>query len=492
MLPFKTLIAVNKQSPVAVYLQIANSLVNLIRSGIIKPGALLPSSREMSAILEVHRKTIVAAYEELFVQDWIETIPRKGVIVSQRLPDVRPRSFKPEKNTSGYAGDAGFAFKKLTAQSAPAHAKPQNYKVAINDGFPDARIAPVGLLLKEYRNLFDGDASVTLSMQGDRAGSLNFRTAIASFLSGTRGLNLTAQNVLLSRGAQMAIYMAAAMILKPGSTVIVGEPNYFMANMIFEQFGAQLIRVPVDENGIDADAIERICKKKKPSLLYIIPHHHHPTTVTLSADRRMKLLQIIRDYNLPVIEDDYDYDFHYSGNPILPLATANHGGNVIYIGSLTKFLAPTIRVGYMAAPANFIQQAAQLKLMIDIRGDILLEEALATLSNAGHIQRHLKKSVKLYHQRRDMFCDLLEQELKGIISFTRPQGGMAVWATFNDKYPLPVIAQRAAGLGLFMVNGSYYNTGNKNYNSLRMGYASLNEKEMQQAVSIIKKAAFLL
>ena len=473
------------------YLQIANGMVNLIRAGVIKPGVLLPSSREMSELLEVHRKTVVAAYEELYVQDWVETLPRKGVMVSQYLPEIKPRSFKPEKNKPGYSSDAAFAFKKLTDVTA-APASPKTYKVLINDGFPDTRIAPIGLLLKEYRNLFDGDASATLSMQGDRAGSFNFRTAIANFLSGTRGLNITAQNVLLSRGAQMAIYMAAGMILKPGSTVIVGEPGYFMANMIFEQFGAKLLHVPVDENGIDADAIEHICRKKKPSLLYVIPHHHHPTTVTLSPDRRMKLLQIIREYNLPVIEDDYDYDFHYSGNPILPLASADHGGNVIYIGSLTKFLAPTIRVGYMAASENFIQQAAQLKLMIDIRGDSLLEEALATLANAGHIQRHLKKSVKLYHQRRDMFCDLLDNELNGIVSFTRPQGGMAVWATFNKKYPLPVLAQRVAGLGLFMVNGSYYNTGGVNYNALRMGFASLNEKEMLLAVAIIKKAAYML
>jgi len=487
MLPYQTLITINKQAGVAVYQQIANSLVNLIRSGIIKPGTALPGSREMAAILQVHRKTIVAAYEELYVQDWVETLPRKGVIVNQRLPDVKPRSFKPGKILGAYAGAAPFAFKQLTEVTAPP-ASPANYKVLVDDGFPDARIAPMGLLLREYRNLFDTNSSAMLSMQGDRAGSFNFRTALAGFLSGTRGLTITAQNVLISRGAQMAIYMAAAMVIKPGDTVVVGQPNYFMANMIFEQFGAKLLRVPVDENGIDADAVEQICKKKKPALLYVVPHHHHPTTVTLSAERRMKLLQLVRHYNLPVIEDDYDYDFHYSGNPILPLASADHGGNVIYIGSITKLLAPTLRVGYMVAPENFIQQAAQLRLMIDIRGDSLLEEALARLTVNGDIQRHLKKSVKLYHGRRDMFCDLLESALGDAITFTKPQGGMAIWAQFNKKYPLTAVAQKAAKHGLFMANGQYYNTGNTNYNALRMGFASLNEKEMLLVVSIIKKA----
>ena len=128
------------------------------------------------------------------------------------------------------------------------------------------------------------------------------------------------------------------MILSPGSTVIVGDLNYVLADRLFEQMGAKLIKVKVDENGIDVDEIENLCKKSTPDLLYIIPHHHHPTTVTLSKERRIKLLDIIRQYRFPVIEDDYDYDFHYENSPILPLASADHNGYVIYIGSISKTL----------------------------------------------------------------------------------------------------------------------------------------------------------
>jgi GntR family transcriptional regulator/MocR family aminotransferase len=317
---------------------------------------------------------------------------------------------------------------------------------------------------------------------------LRLRTELAQFLASSRGLNINPENILLSHGAQMAIYMAAALLIKPGQTVIVGQPGYFMANLIFEQFGAKLVHVPVDENGIDADAVEKICRRKKPALLYIIPHHHHPTTVTLSAERRMKLVQLVAEYNIPVIEDDYDYDFHYSSSPILPLAGAQHGGNVIYIGSLTKCLAPSLRMGYMVAPANFIAAAAQLRLLLNIRGDYLLEEAMATLFAEGHFQRHLKKSVKLYRQRRDMLCRLLETELGGAVTFTKPAGGMAVWTKFDKKYPLPAIAKKAAAHGLYMTDGSIYNSSATNYNALRIGFASLDEAEMSEIVEIIKKA----
>jgi GntR family transcriptional regulator/MocR family aminotransferase len=324
-------------------------------------------------------------------------------------------------------------------------------------------------------------------MFGDNTGSVTLRVAIAQFLSDTRGMNIGAQNILISHGAQMSIYLAARMILKHGSTVIVAEPNYFMANMIFQQCGAKLLSVAVDDNGIDVDAIEKICKRKKPGMLYIIPHHHHPTTVTLSADRRMKLLQLIRAYKLPVVEDDYDYDFHYSSSPILPLASADHGGNVIYIGSLTKTLAPSIRIGYMIAPENFIKETAHLRRLIDIRGDNLLEEALAVLFNNGTMQRHLKKSVKMYHQRRDMLCGQLKNEMGDIVSFCRPTGGMAVWTKFNKKYSLPVIARRASEKGLYMSDGWIYNSGKVNYNALRIGFSSLNEKEIIEIISILKK-----
>jgi GntR family transcriptional regulator/MocR family aminotransferase len=448
------------------------------------PGNALPSSREMATLLELHRKTVIAAYEELSAQDWITTVLRKGVIVSKELPEIKPRSFKTK--ASAYENNASFNFSRL-AIPPTAMSVAGGHRIIINDGFPDARLAPVDLLLKEYNRLFHLPAVQRKIVYGDLAGALPLRMALCKFLAETRGLNITENNMLITRGAQMAIYIAATMIIKPGTAVIVGEPNYGMANMLFEHCGAKLIRVPVDENGIDVNAIEKICKKKKPGLLYIIPHHHHPTTVTLSSQRRMQLLELIRQYNFPVIEDDYDYDFHYNSSPILPLASADHNGNVIYIGSITKSFTSSLKVGYMVAPKNFINETLHLRRLIDIRGDNLMEEALAVLFNNGDMQKHLKKSLKLYRQRRNMFCELLNDELGKQLDFEKPAGGMALWVKFNKKNSLPDIAKQASAMGLFMSDGSFYNSPVINYNALRMGFASLNEKEMKEAVSILKK-----
>jgi GntR family transcriptional regulator / MocR family aminotransferase len=486
MLPFKTLLLIDKKSPTAVYRQIANGLAWLIRKGLMQPGSFLPSSREMASLLGLHRRTVVAAYDELNSQDWIETIPRKGVRVSPLLPEIKPRTFKSSTKINGYAGEAAFGFHKMSpAASVPG---PQgSYRLILDDGFPDVRIAPIDPLLKAYRKSFQMAELGRYVMYSDPAGSLNLRSALARFLADTRGLSVDSSNVLISSGAQMAIFMTARMILKKGSTVLVGEPNYHNANRIFQQMGATLLPIPVDEYGMDVDLIEKVCSRKRPSLLYIIPHHHHPTTVTLSAERRMKLLQLIAQYDFPVIEDDYDYDFHYGRSPILPLASADHGGKVIYIGSLSKSIATTIRVGYMVAPANFIRETAEFRKMINIRGDILLEEGLAELFHNGTMHRHLKKSAKLYHHRRDLFCEMLAQALGEKISFAPPSGGMATWVGFRPPFSLTEIAHRASAQGLFMSDGSFYNSGNKTYNALRMGFASLNELEMEEIISLLKK-----
>ncbi len=277
------------------------------------------------------------------------------------------------------------------------------------------------------------------------------------------------------------------MILQPGSTVIVGDLNYVLADRLFEQMGAKLIKVKVDENGIDVDEIENICKKSPPGLLYIIPHHHHPTTVTLSKERRIKLLEIIRQYRLPVIEDDYDYDFHYENSPILPLASADHGGYVIYIGSISKTLAPTIRLGYLIAGEDFIWQASMFKRLVEIRGDVLFEESVAHLFNTGEMQRHLRKSVKLYKERRDVFCDMLNACMGDLIHFNRPNGGMAVWATVTPEYSIPDLARRLkAEKGIYMNDGSLYKY-KDDVNGIRLGFASLNTDEMQKFIDALNE-----
>jgi GntR family transcriptional regulator/MocR family aminotransferase len=232
--------------------------------------------------------------------------------------------------------------------------------------------------------------------------------------------------------------------------------------------------------------VEKLCQKKAIRMLYVIPHHHHPTTVTLTPERRIHLLELAARYAFAIIEDDYDYDFHYAGKPMMPMASHDRNGNVIYIGALSKSLAPAIRVGFIVAPAAFIRTATYLRKSIDTQGDSLVENAIAELYKDGTIVRHIKRSVKLYKDRRDHFCQLLRQELGGAVSFGIPEGGMSVWTNFLKNH-LPVVVARAYKKGLILGDGSDYDTGEIKYNSVGLGFASLNFKEQEKAVALLKE-----
>jgi GntR family transcriptional regulator/MocR family aminotransferase len=275
------------------------------------------------------------------------------------------------------------------------------------------------------------------------------------------------------------------MLLRKNDEVVVGTPGYSGANLTFLQTGAKINYVSVDDEGIDVDALEKLCSRKKIKMIYVIPHHHHPTSATLSPERRVRLLTLASKHKFAILEDDYDYDFHYGGKPMMPMASVDRNGNVLYIGTLTKSLAPAIRLGFIVGPESFIQAATGLRKSIDTQGDSLIENAVAELYRDGTISRHLKKSIRIYGERRDHFCALLRNELSDMISFNVPEGGMSVWAKFL-KHDLPSVSEKAAKKGLIIRDGTDYDIRKMKYNAVGLGFASLNFSEQDKAIGILK------
>lgn len=495
MLPFDTLLPTDKTLALPVYQQVAQGMVQHIRNGVLKPGVLLPGTRELAGILNLHRKTVIAAYDELSAQGWIEAVARKGFNVARNLPEIKPqrwnKAYAFEKNMAAPfypVNSIGFQLPVLTVPPP---------RLVIDDGLPDSRLAPMDLLVREYRGRLGSSAVRKQASASLVAGAPRLREVMVAYLAETRGMQADVPNILITHGAQMSIYIAASLLLRAGDAVIVGEPGYSVANQVFDSLGARLLRVPVDEQGIDVDAVEKLCRRGGRrggqdgrmghviKMLYLIPHHHHPTTVTLSPERRMRLLEIAEEFNFSIVEDDYDYDFHYSSSPYLPLAASSHNNRVIYIGSFSKSLSSSIRIGFMVGPEDFIGQAIYLRRLIELRGDNNMEDALAVLIRNGDVSRHLKKVNKIYAARRDRLCLLLDEQLKGVVSYRKPSGGMAIWASFDKRYPLRDIAEEAAKRGVYMNNGQTYNTHNKDYNALRLGFASLTGEELEEVVAVL-------
>ncbi|GAB3902538.1 PLP-dependent aminotransferase family protein [Larkinella knui] len=484
MIPFKSLIEIDKTAEVSVFLQLAEQLRRLIREGVLKTGQKLPGTRQLADLLQLHRKTVIAAYDELLAEGWLESKPGSGTFVSVQLPLVLPQPIESQGINQTINQEPGFRL-----VSRPHLIRPlllMGDGLRLDDGFPDIRLAPMEELARAYRSYFRWGNPQHHFGYGDPKGNRLLREELSVFLNETRALRTTADNILISRGSMMGIHLASTVLLEPGQTVVVGETNWSGANMNFQQAGAEVLTVPVDQHGIDVEALAVICERCPVRLVYVTPHHHYPTTVTLPPDRRLRLVQLSRQHGFVILEDDYDYEFHYLRRPVLPLASVDQNGLVIYIGSLSKSVAPAFRIGYVVASETVIDEMARLRRIIDRQGDSMLEFAVGQLFRNGDMRRHLKKAHRTYAARCGYFCSLLTSELSGSIAFAKPEGGLAVWATFDPRINLPQVAQAAKTAGLIFSDGLAHNPPGQVLNSTRLGFASSTETELEQSVAILR------
>ncbi|WP_439558688.1 PLP-dependent aminotransferase family protein [Dyadobacter sp.] len=483
MQPLSSLISPDRSGRSPLYLQIAGQLTALIRNGTLQPGHRLLSSRQLAILLQVNRRTIVQAYDELLAQGWLESHTGSGTYVARSLPEMASeKTTKPGGDNITALSKAGFTFRKLTHLNKAV--LKSGSRLHLDDGFPDARLAPVDDLSRAYRSqLIRGNPYVRLGY-GDTKGSAWLRQELSAHLNETRGLKTTADNVLITRGVTMGVNLVSSALLNKGDIVAVDSHGWSGAMMNFVHAGASIVQVPVDQYGMDVKALEQICEQKPVRLVYVTSHHHYPTTVALRPDRRIALLQLSAKYGFAIFEDDYDYDFHYMSKPLLPLAGADQHGMVLYCGSFTKTISPAFRVGFLVGPEDIISELALLRRIVDRQGDQMLENAIAELMQTGVIQRHLRKSVRIYRQRRDHFTELLKSELSNYLQFEVPDGGMAVWAKFNADIDLPHLASKASQKDLYCSSG--FSQRKEFTNTVRLGFASSNLNELEESVSIIR------
>lgn len=484
MVALQNLISINREMELPVYLQISNGLVQQIKAGVLASGSRLPGTRAIADTFQVHRKTAVAAYDELLCQGWIEVRPSQGTYVSESLPTIVPQKIGGESNGEK-AQSAGFAF----------HQKLQLHRIqplipdglTLDEGIPDVRIAPVDDIIRHYKSIIARTYNRRHLSYGPVYGDDLLRETMADFLQETRGMNVQKENVMIIRGSQMGMFLSSQLLFKNEELAVVGETNYIAANLTMQEAGARLKTVPVDDKGIDTQSLAKLCEKEKVRAVFVTSHHHHPSTVTLAAERRIELLQLAEKYGFAILEDDYDYDFHYRNAPLLPLASADRSGQVIYMGAICKIVAPAYRVGYLVAPIDFIEEVGHLRRIIDRQGDAILERSIALMIRQGDYQRHTKKALKIYRERRDHFCQLLETELGEFVSFKVPEGGLAVWVELREDMSWLDIAKACKDRGLLIPNYDTYNYNNTANNGIRMGFASINFEEQSQIVSMLKE-----
>ena len=413
MFPYKTSFKIDRKGSQSLYLQLSNQFIQLIKEQKLKPKTKLPGSRSLAELLNVHRKTVVACYEELMLQGWVESIAKKGTFVHSNLPLLQQTAFS-KLGFNAEETQTSFSFYKNNAFQNFSKKKDEAM-LSLNDGVSDGRLTPIDEIVRAYRRIAAKKNVYKHLGYNSVYGSDKLREVLVTYLNETRGLQIAKEHILITRGSQMGIWLSSQLLLKEQDIIVVGETNYASANATFSGQKATVITILVDENGIITDEIETICKKQQIKAVYVTSHHHHPTTVTLSAERRIHLLNLSKQYNFAIIEDDYDYDFNYNHAPILPLKSHDVNKNVIYIGSVCKTVAPVFRVGYLIASKEFVDEAANRRKIVDRQGDELLELTFADFIKSGDLDRHIRKVMKIYKHRRDLFCNLFSNSIKGII-----------------------------------------------------------------------------
>lgn len=464
--------------------RIAIAIATDIERGRLRTGTRLASSRTLARQLGVNRNTVVAAYDELCAQGWIAIEASRGAFVTKpAAKSVLPGA--DGTSTQGYPEHAGFALPADALEVEPMTGRPPDALVLLG-GVPELRGTPRLQLARAYRAALCGHHARRLLDYTSPQGHVHLRTALADLLSSVRGIAAPIAAITVVRGSQQGLYLAARALLRPGDRVAIEHLGFRPAWRALELAGAHLVPIPVDADGLDLDALEAAHAAAPLRAIYTTPHHQYPSTVTRSAERRVRLLAFARRHRIIILEDDYDFEFHYEGRPVLPLAAADRAGVVIYFGTLSKTFAPGLRIGYVVAPPEIAQQLVAYRRFVDTQGDAVLEYALATLLEDGEIQRHVRRARGMYRLRRDALCEALHARLPQLDAPV-PHGGMAVWAA-TPGIDSDAWVRRGAEAGVLFQAGSRFRHDAQPQHHLRLGFAACTESELVEAVERMARA----
>jgi len=320
---------------------------------------------------------------------------------------------------------------------------------------------------------------------GNEHGDVEFRKMISQMLNHQRGMHIQENDISITRGSQMGMFLTAQSLLNPEDIVIVEDPGYQPAWQAFQYAGAQLLPVPVDHDGISIEAVEKLLKQHQNiKAIYITPHRQYPTTVTLSLARRLRLIELSNQYNITIIEDDYDNEFHFGYRPILPISSFAELHNYVYIGTLSKVVAPALRIGYLATKnQELLKRIGDLRKIIDVHGDVIMEQAVLQLIKEGAIKKHIRKATVHYKNKRDFVFELLKKYMKDIADFTLPEGGLAFWIVPKAKPDWDAITELLLEKNIKIIHPKQYS---KNHvNGFRLSYGALSEEQLEQSIPVI-------
>lgn len=471
---FPPMLAIDRTSGTPIHQQLCDGFRKAIVERRLLAGQRLPSTRALAADLGVSRTPLLLAFQQLRAEGYFESRHGSGTFVSRTLPGPINPSVRPPSHASGP--------RRLPVQHVSATAPWLAGLGAFRVGEPEVGHFPFRIWSRLV-------ARQTRAMRRDRLfyqsplGDLSLRQALATYLRTSRGVRCDAGQIMIVNGSQQALGIVARALLDPGATVWVEEPGYGGARDALTMAGAILVPVPVDQDGIDVAAGMRSAPAARAAL--VTPSHQYPLGVTMPAARRLQLLDWAQSAGAWIIEDDYDSEFRFEGQPVAALQGIDRDARVIYIGTFSKVLFPALRLGYLVLPADLVPHAASVREAMDIAPPSLVPAALADFLLEGHFSRYLRRTSLIYHERRNALVESLRHEFGDSWQIVGAEAGMHLavlrkrtTSTSNDI----AVAQRAASEGLWVMPLSACCRERPRHDGFVLGYAATDAAEIPAAV----------
>ncbi len=478
------LIVLDRRSKLPLHKQIYEGFRAAIVNRAMDPGQKVPSSRDLAAELRISRIPVLNAYAQLLVEGYLEARTGSGTFVSAELPDAitfaavrqTPNAHPILSGTRRVADRARALPKREPLPWLHGWGAFGLHQPALEQ-FPHSLWA--SLVARHCRN-----PSIARMHHIDPLGSERFREAVCNYLRTSRGVRCDARQIMIVSGSQQALDITARVLLNAGDAVWVEEPGYNLARNAFLSAGCRWVQVPVDAAGMDVAAGIRMNRNARAA--HVTPSHQFPLGVTMSASRRMQLLQWAHKHGAWIIEDDYDSEYRHEGMPIASLQGMDPHARVIYVGTFSKVLFPSLRMGYIVIPHDLIGAFAAVRLAMDIFPAYLHQEALTDFIVEGHFARHIRKMRTLYRERRNALIECMQKAIHPALEISGSETGMHLVAYLPNGYNDRDLAMQAAqaGLWLWPLSPCYNNSPARH--GFILGYGSTSVQAVPRAVEKIR------
>ena len=472
----------------AKYLQLAETVRYAIRQGQLAAGDKLPSVKSISDDLGLNRHTVMKSLAELVAEGWIESIQRVGYKVVPNLPIEKSQS---QTLADGTDNPSPINY-RFVRSGSPLPAYPaNNFEFNFSGGQPDLTLFPFDEFKRCMSDVLSRPNTAQMSY-GQSAGTPELIDQVKRYLRKSRAI--TERQIVITNGSQEALFIVAQLLLQAGDKVAVEELGYPPAMSAFRSTGAELVSVKQDALGMCADDLEIQILQGNVRLIYLTPLHQYPTTVTLTVSRRMAIYQLAVLHKIPIIEDDYDHEFHYRCQPLAPMATQDPAQLVIYLSTFSKIMFPGARIGIMAVSEAMAKAVTEYRLLICHKSNVLMQTALAKWMANGGFERHLRRTTRVNLQRRDHAIAVLNKYR--CFEFNIPDGGMALWVKLKDCSDLNQgslsakwLARKCQQTGIYIQHEAEYQLNKKpdKDSFIRLGFAGMSEHKFAEGIALLVK-----